>query len=197
MPSRRFDADFYRRYYRDPRTRVVTPQEMDRRGALTAAAARHLGLPVRRILDAGCGLGLMRRSLLQAFPRARYTGLEFSEYLCRRYGWVQGSLADFASSRPYDLVVCYDVPQYLDDREAARALRNLGRLCRGLLAFHALTLDDWRDSADRSVTDADVHLRPAEWYRRRLRPAFIHLGFGLHLRRDVDLTQWALEGARP
>ena len=73
----------------------------------------------------------MRRQLLRHFPRARYTGLEVSEYLCRKHGWEQGSAATFRSGRPFDLVVCYDVLQYLQTREAAAALRNLALLCRG------------------------------------------------------------------
>ena len=77
------------------------------------------------ILDAGCGIGLLRAPLLRAFPRAHYTGLEYSDYLCERYGWTQGSLANFRAD-PFDLVVCYDVLQYLDDRTAARAIANLG-----------------------------------------------------------------------
>ena len=82
----RFGPLFYERYYRDRRSRVVTPAEMRRRAELIAAFARHGELRVRRILDAGCGLGLMRGPLLGAFPRARYTGLELSPYLCERYG---------------------------------------------------------------------------------------------------------------
>jgi len=40
-----------------------------------------------------------------------------------------GSAATFDSPRSFDLVICYDVLQYLTAREAAAALRNLGRLC--------------------------------------------------------------------
>ena len=66
----------------------------------------------------------MRAPLLRCFPRARYTGLEVSPYLCERYGWEQGSLVDLdSSSRPFDLVVCYDVLQYLDARDAGRGDR--------------------------------------------------------------------------
>jgi len=121
----RFDASFYRRFYIDPRTRVVTRAEMARRADLVAAFVRHGELRVRTILDVGCGLGLMRAALRRHFPRARYTGLEPSPYLCERYGWQQGSAADFESPRPFDLVICYDVLQYLTAREAAAALRNL------------------------------------------------------------------------
>jgi trans-aconitate methyltransferase len=70
-------------------------------------------LPVRRILDAGCGIGLLREPLLRHFPQAQYDGLEFSAYLCARYGWTPGSIADHVPSAPYDLVVCHDVLQYL------------------------------------------------------------------------------------
>ena len=124
--SERFDKEYYRRFYFDPRTAVVSRAEMKARADLIAAYANHIGLPVRRMLDAGCGIGLLRTPLRRAFPRAEYTGLEYSEYLCERFGWTQGSLADW-SADPFDLTVCYDVLQYLDDRTAARAIANLGQ----------------------------------------------------------------------
>jgi predicted TPR repeat methyltransferase len=166
---------------------------MRRRAELVAAFARHVELPVRRILDAGCGLGLMRATLARRFPRARYTGLELSPYLCARFGWQQGSLATWTSSRPFDLVVCYDVLQYLGPRDAAAAMRNLGRLCSGVLHFSALTLEDWRAYCDRRRTDRAVHLRPADWYLSRLRSAFVSAGSGMFVRRDAPLHLWALE----
>ena len=148
---------------------------------------------MRRILDAGCGLGWMRAPLLKAFPRATYVGLEVSEHLCKRYGWTCGSLATLRDRSGFDLIICYDVMQYLSQRDAARALCNLGRLGRGVLYFHAPTLEDWRDNADRSVSDGDIQLRGGEWYRSRLSKAFRHLGFGLHIRRGVPIVQWELE----
>ncbi len=120
------------------------------------------------MLDAGCGLGHFRVAVREFFPRARYVGLETSAYLCRRYGWLQESVADYAPKQPFDLVFCHDVLQYLDDRTAARALSNLGRLSRGVLYFSVLTAADWRRNADRARTDSGVHLRPAAWYRSRL-----------------------------
>ena len=77
----RFDRDYYRRFYFDPKTAVISRAEMRARARLIAAYAEHLGLPVRRVLDAGCGIGLLRAPLMRAFPRAQYTGLEYSEYL--------------------------------------------------------------------------------------------------------------------
>ncbi|MGI9245503.1 MAG: class I SAM-dependent methyltransferase [Steroidobacteraceae bacterium] len=105
-PARQFDAGFYRRFYLNPRTRVVTPAEMARRADFIAAFVRHGELPVRRILDVGCGLGLMRDQLIRHFPKARYVGLEVSEYLCEKHGWIQASIADFSADRPFDLVIC-------------------------------------------------------------------------------------------
>jgi predicted TPR repeat methyltransferase len=189
----RFDADFYRRFYLDPRTRVVTRAEMARRVDLIAAFVRHGEHPVRRILDVGCGLGLMRAPLLRHFPRARYTGLEASAYLCERHGWEHGSAATFRSPRTFDLVVCYDVLQYLTDREAAAALRNLAQLCRGVLHFGALTTEDWELYCDQRNTDRDVHLRPGDWYRKRLAPAFINAGSGMFVRRGAPVHLWELD----
>ena len=64
----RFGKQFYDRHYRNRRTRVVTRAEMARRAELIAAFVRHGELRVRRILDAGCGLGLMRAPLLERCP---------------------------------------------------------------------------------------------------------------------------------
>ena len=154
---------------------------------------RDLQLPVRRILDAGCGIGLLASPLRQQFPRARYEGLEVSPFLCRKYGWHQGSLANFAAAMPYDLVICHDVLQYLDDQAAARSLANLARLARGALYLSVLTRGDWRHAADQSRTDRDVHLRSADWYRRRLRRGFRHLAAGVHLARALRPILWELE----
>ena len=193
----RFDAGFYRRFYLDPRTRVVTRAEMARRAEFIAAFARHGRQPVRRILDVGCGLGLMRAPLLRFFPRASYTGLEASAYLCERHGWQQGSAATFNAARPFDLVICHDVLQYLADREAAAALRNLARLCRGVLHFGVLTTEDWELYCDRRCTDRDVHLRPGAWYRRRLAPSFINAGSGMFVRRGAPVHLWELDQLEP
>lgn len=193
MPPNQFDPDFYQRFYVNPRTRVTTQAEMSRRARAIAALVQYLELPVKKILDAGCGLGLMRSPLLKAFPDATYTGIEVSEHLCKRYGWTQASLATYRARSRYDLITCYDVLQYLPDFAATRALANLGRLCRGALYFHAPTHEDWQGNADRSSSDSDIHLRDADWYRVRLARNFHYAGFGVHVRRGVSFAQWELE----
>lgn len=189
----RFDRNYYDRFYFNPASSVTSRAEMNARGQLIGACARHLGLPVKRLLDAGCGVGLLRAPLRRALPEATYTGIEVSAYLCRRYGWTQSTIEDYRPARPFDLVVCYDVLQYLDDRRAARALANLARLCRGLLYFSALTAADWRENCDQTRTDRDAHLRRGEWYRARLRRHFREIGAGFWLRKTAPLSLWELE----
>jgi SAM-dependent methyltransferase len=188
-----FDRAYFQRYYYDPRTAVATRAEMRARARLIAAFTGHVGLPVRRILEAGCGTGLLRAELVRLLPRAQYTALEASAYLCRRHGWRRGRIEEFRARAPFDLVICYDVLQYLDRESAERALRNFARLTRGALYFSALTRGDLARNADRSRTDADVHLRSARWYRTRLKRHFREAGLGLWLRRGAPLTLWELE----
>ena len=161
-----FDRAYYQRFYHDPGTAVTSRAEMRERAALIAAAVRHVDLPVRGILDAGCGVGLMRAPLLRRLPGARYVGLETSEYLCRRYGWQQGELQTLATRAKYELVICYDVMQYLDADGARRAIGKLAAVCLGMLYFGALTSGDWRHNCDQSRTDFMPGLRSAAWYRR-------------------------------
>jgi SAM-dependent methyltransferase len=192
---RDFDLAFFRRFYLDPKTAAVSREDMTARAQFIAAFADYLELDVRRILDAGCGLGLMRPTFRRIFRKARYVGLDVSPYLAKRFGWRQGSIVDWRSTWPFDIVVCYDVLQYLAEREAERALANLARLSRGLLYFSALTREDWLHHADRTRTDSDVHMRPAAWYRRRLRRHFHEAGAGLWVRKGAPVTLWSLEFA--
>jgi trans-aconitate methyltransferase len=189
----RFDHSYYQRYYFDPRTAVASRAEMRARARLIAAFTVHAGLPVRRILEAGCGTGLLRAELLRRLPHAQYVALESSDYLCQRYGWRKGRIEQYRSRTPFDLVVCYDVLQYLGDSTAQRALANFARLCRGALYFTALTRHDYQHNCDQARTDVAVHLRTAEWYRTRLRRKFSEAGLGFWLRRGTPLTLWELE----
>jgi trans-aconitate methyltransferase len=195
MSRHTFDSAFYRRFYFDPGTRVTTRVETIVRARLLAALLKYMELPVRTILDAGCGLGWMRPPLLRAFPDASYTGMEVSQHICERYGWTHASIETFRTRARFDVIVCYDVLQYLTDAQCARAIANLARLCRGAMLLHVPTREDWQRNADHSCSDNDVHLRSTHWYRTRLARHFRHAGFGLYVRRSVPLLQWELERA--
>jgi len=188
-----FGPEYFERYYFNPRTAVATRREMQARARLIAALIDHLGLPVRRILEAGCGTGMLRAALKRLLPHAHYAALDSSEYLCRRYGWERGRIESYRTRAPFDLVICYDVLQYLEAPAARRALENFGRLCRGVLYFSALTSLDYQRNCDPQRTDANVHLRSAHWYRTRLKRQFREAGLGFWLRRGAPLTLWELE----
>jgi len=188
-----FDAAFFERYYGNSKTRVADHGDAERLAALIVGVVDYIGLNVRRILDAGCGIGLLREPLRQLCPQATYDGLEVSPYLCERYGWRQGSISDYSSEQPYDLVICHDVLQYLPDRAAAKALAHLARLSRGALYLSVLTARDWRQAADQARTDRQVALRPADWYQRRLQRRFLHVGMGVHVVKPLKPILWELE----
>jgi len=190
-----FDQSYYQRFYFNPRTAVTSRAEMVARARLIAACVQYVGLPVKSILDAGCGVGLLRAPLLRGLRPARYVGLEVSAYLCRRYGWRQGSIESYRTREHFDLVVCYDVLQYLSADSCRRAIANLAALCRGALYFGALTTEDWRDNCDQRRTDRIGGLRSGRWYRRELARAFQPLGCGMWLKRGLPLTIWNLDAA--
>jgi SAM-dependent methyltransferase len=188
-----FDREYYRRFYVDGGTAVTSRAEVNARARRIAAWVDNNALPVRRLLDAGCGLGLLRAPLKRLLPQAEYTGLEGSEYLCERYGWMFGTIESFRPRERFDLVICYDVMQYLDDVAARRAIANFGRLCRGVLYFGALTRRDWLANCDRRRTDARVRLRSGRWYAKALRQQFRPIGAGFWIRRGAPLMVWELE----
>jgi tRNA G46 methylase TrmB len=109
--SSRFDKNYYDRYYRNARTRVGSERDVAVLGAFVCAYLAHLGQPVRRVLDAGCGLGRWRKVIAAHHPHARYTGIEVSEYLCRELGWTRASIADYRPRGRFDLIVCQGVLQ--------------------------------------------------------------------------------------
>ena len=196
MPARfTFDAAYYERFYLDPRTRVADPPDDEVRARFLCAYLDLLGIRVRRVLDLGCGLGRLRGPLCKHFPGAVYTGVEVSEHLCAELGWVHGSAATFRSGGRFDLVVCQDVLQYLDDAEAEQAIGNFARHCRGALFFGVLTREDWEENCDQARTDGSGYLREGAWYRRRLAPAFTCAGGGVFVARRAGIVTFELDRA--
>src|SRR2546427_2320582 len=97
-----FDEAYYQRYYFDKKTSVVDTEHVNRLGAFVCSYLSYVRVPVRRVLDVGCGIGLWREAVQRHFPGASYHGVEFSEYLCGRFGWERGSVVDYAAHDPAD-----------------------------------------------------------------------------------------------
>lgn len=189
-----FDEAYYRRYYFDKKTKVVDPQHVERLGAFVCAYLRYLRVPVRRVLDVGCGIGLWRDIVAKHFPTASYHGVEFSDYLCARYGWERGSVVDYQARKPFDFVICQGVLPYLSPPDLKQALHNLSLLSQGALYVEAVTREDYaRDIVDEDVTDPHIFRHRAEVYRQGLARNFQEVGGGMWLSRQTDVPLFSLE----
>lgn len=193
MPASRFDRAYYERFYFNPRTRIAEPAYFDRLAGFVAAYLRLLECPVERVLDVGCGAGLLHRGLQTAFPGVHIDACDASEYICQRYGWTHSTIEALEIEHTYDLVICHDVLQYLDRKAAAHAIEKLTAATHCALMFGVLTHEDWEQNCDQERTDDNVHIRPSSWYRRRLAGAFRNAGGGLYIRRDAGIVLYSLE----
>ena len=194
-----FDEAYYQRFYFDKKTSVVDPAHTERLGAFVCSYLQYLRVPVLRVLDVGCGIGLWRDVVARHFPTAQFHGVEFSSYLCERFGWERGSVVDYRAhdpAEPFDLVICQGVLPYLNEADAKKALRNLARLSRGALYIEAVAREDWEDDVvDEQVTEPRMHKHPASLYRRTLAEGFTELGGGVWLSEHAEVPLFALEKA--
>ena len=191
-----FDEAYYQRYYFDQKTRVIDPEHAQRLGAFVCSYLKYLRVPVKRVLDLGCGIGLWREAVAQHFPEASYHGVEFSDYLCQRFGWERGSVVDYAAAAPFDLVICQGVLAYLSPTDLKLALHNLSRLCQGALYVEAVTREDYeRDIIDDELADPRLFRHRAELYRRGLQQGLTELGGGVWLSHKAELPLYELESS--
>ncbi|HEX2830573.1 MAG TPA: class I SAM-dependent methyltransferase [Burkholderiales bacterium] len=174
----RFDRSYYEKWYSDDDEDRVDIAEQAARFVLSYVD--HMDSSIGTVLDLGCGVGLWKAALAKQSKRVRYTGVEYSSYLCERYGWERGSAVDYSPGRTFDLVVCQGVLQYLDDAQCERAIANLAKLSRRFLYLEVLTSGDARRVCDPEGTDFEVHVRDARWYAARLKAHFVNLGGGLY-----------------
>ena len=110
---------------------------MRARARLIAAYVEHIGLPVRRMLDAGCGIGLLRAPLERSCRAPTYVGLEASEYLCAALWLGAGTSAELPHCEVPSIwssaMTCCNIST-MSGR--ARALANLARLVPRRAVFH-------------------------------------------------------------
>lgn len=170
---KRYDKSYFDKWYRG-RGRVHAAGDVERKVALAIAAAEYfLHRKLRNVLDVGCGEGAWQPHVRALRPRARYLGVDPSEYAVARFGRERNlrragfdELKSLRLTQPFDLVVCSDVMHYLQDDEIRRGLPELVRLAGGVAFLEVLTAED------DIVGDLDGLIRrPAAWYRRTFRAA--------------------------
>ena len=172
-----FDANYYRKYYENPRTAVVTRAEAKAEVAFVLAFCRHIGLDIQRFADVGAGTGWWAKEFKRQYPKCRFIEtFDASAIAARRYGH-QHVAAEKLGGRAADLVVCRDVLRYLPGPAAKTAIARLAKKCRGVLYLHVVTSDD---EVDELASDMTGYFRPARWYIRELAAAgFRNAGMGL------------------
>jgi SAM-dependent methyltransferase len=163
---KRYDHSYFHRWYHNPRTRVIAPGDTKRKAQLALGAAEYmLGRSVRTVLDVGAGEGAWWTALRKLRPGIRYTGVDPSEYVVRRFGRRRnihygtfGGLDEAGLlSGTYDLVVCCGVVNYLSSRELQRGLDAIATVLRGVAFIEVWTAADdivgdrrgWREHSAR------------------------------------------------
>lgn len=188
-----FDKGYYHRFYEDPATRAVDEAEFHRLVDHVVHYLKYLEVSVKRVLDVGCGLGMWRQALKTHYPGMRYTGMDKSKHICKKYGWKRGSVTSLTSRTPYDLIICQSVFQYLNAKDVRAGIRNLAAVCRGAMYLEIVTKDDWNQNCDRAATDGAIYLRTVDWYRKAISRYFINGGGGIFLPKDSPIVLYELE----
>ena len=181
-PTKRYDKAYFDKWYRNPRSRVVTPASTERKVRMVVGIAEYLlERPIRRVLDVGCGEAPWRAQLRRIRPRVHYEGIDPSPYVVERYGARRGiRLGGFGDvgrvglEGPYDLVVCSDVLQYVEDADLVRGLAAIAGMLGGVAFLEAYTTGDELVGDRRLWKD-----RSAREWRRRLKAAGL-VACGMH-----------------
>ena len=191
-----FDEAYYRRFYKDPSTRVYDQKRHAKLISGIVGLIEWFGVDLIDVLDVGAGLGWWGQWLKKHRKGAAVISTELDREICRKYGHRQADVTTFRLDKQFELVICQGVLPYLDATGAEAGIENLASMCGGFLYLEAITLDDMKDAIDAQRTDLRVELRPAAWYRKRLAPHFREVGAGLYAARKANLPFFALEAPR-
>jgi SAM-dependent methyltransferase len=199
MPARAggkaYDEAYFDKWYRDPRTRVHTPDAVRRKIRMVLGISeRYLGRKLRSVLDIGSGEGTWGTELRRLRPGIRYLGVDPSEYVVARHGKRRnirlGRFEDvhtMSLGRSWDLIVCADMLQYIPDRPLVRGIRHLASLLGGVAYLEAYTTgDDMEGDLD------DWHPRSKARYRRLFADAGL-VACGSHCYLSHDVARNAVE----
>ena len=199
-PPAHYDKAYFDKWYRHPRHRVKSKLDIDRQLAFVVAATEYVfERPVRSVLDVGAGEGNWGVALKRLRPRARYYGVDPSEYAVERFGRKRnlrlggfGNLGQLGLPDDFDLILCCGVLNYVSPQDLAIGLRTMTTLCVGTAYFEVFSsADDASGDFTRSAA------RPPAFWRRTFRTAgWEALGLHLYLRADMAGVAAALERAR-
>jgi SAM-dependent methyltransferase len=179
--SRQYDRRYFDKWYRNPRFRVKTAQELQRQATFVVSAAEHmLGRTVRTVLDVGCGEANWLAPLRRLRPNVQYTGVDASEYAVERFGKARNirlgsidSLDRMRLRKDYDLILCVGMLNYLTPPQLIAGLSHLYDRAGGLVYLELFTSADTGVFGDTMGT----RLKSPAWYHARIREAkFIACG---------------------
>jgi len=186
-----FDANYYRRFY------AQTPVHSRNKVAVLATAVHSMcewwDVRVKSMLDVGAGIGYWRDWYRENHPKVRLQSVDISEHACQKYGHDLRDITEWAPAKPFDLVVCHGVLQYVTDRNAQRAIDNLAAATKHVLYLEIPTKDDLDEVVDTKSTDLDIHWRSGDWYRKRLGKHFVQAGAGMWVKRSSSIVLYELE----
>jgi SAM-dependent methyltransferase len=164
---KKYDEKYFRRWYHDPSSRIISAADVERRVTMTAAVAEFLlDRPLRSVLDVGCGEAPWQPILTRERPRLQYTGVDSSEYAVKKYGRKRnivlgdfGTLDDALPATSYDLVVSSDVMHYLGKADLENGIEAIAGRVGGIAYLAFFT------SRDGVVGDKHgMKLRPPAYY---------------------------------
>jgi SAM-dependent methyltransferase len=194
-----YDRRYFDKWYRHPRHRVKTKEDMTRQlGFVVSVTEYLLERRLRTVLDVGCGEGNWAPVLHALRPRAKYVGVDGSEYAVKRFGKRRnirlgslGTIGSIGLKGPFDLILCLGVLNYVAEDELRRGLRQLHGLAGGVAYLEIFTrADDASGDFRRSAA------RWPAWYRTLIRRSgFVPLGLHCYLPRDLAFHAAALERA--
>lgn len=147
-------------------SRYQSPADATRFSSAASTYDRHASVQVRvadellqfmhdipgaphRLLDAGCGTGLLTERLCAAYPAARITAIDHAASMINvardkhpvgaQVEWVVGDLLEHRAPAPYDCVVSSATLQWVDPLDAGLAHLTSLLTSGGYLAFAAMT----------------------------------------------------------
>ena len=190
-----YDEAYFKKWYRDPRTRVHTPDAVRRKVRMVVGVAEYfLGRKLRSVLDVGAGEGAWRREIRRIRSDVRYLGVDPSEWVVARHGRRRNirlgsfeQLPTLQLGRGHDLIVCADMLQYVPDAALRRGVRHLASILGGMAYLEAYTTGD-----DMEGDLEGWHPRTKAGYRAVFARAGL-VACGLHCYLTRDMAEKAVE----